>query len=73
MKISVSLPDEDIAYIDRYAKVSNSSSRSAVIHKAVAMLKTSELTSDYEAAFSEWTDEDEAAWSQANADGLDQP
>lgn len=71
MKISVSLPDDDIAFVDRYAKASNDASRSAVIHKAVAMLKTSELSADYEAAFTEW--DDEAAWDQASADGLEVP
>ena len=42
MKISVSLPDEDVDFLDGYAKAQGYDSRSAVVHKAVRLLKSSE-------------------------------
>ncbi len=38
MKISVSLPDEDVEFLDRYADAQGYASRSAVVHKAVRLL-----------------------------------
>ncbi len=39
MKLSVSLPDEDVEFLDAYAKSKGSESRSAVVHKAVRLLR----------------------------------
>lgn len=71
MKVSVSLPDEDVAYIDEYAHRTGSASRSAVVHRAVTLLRMSELEDAYGAAFDEW-DQDEGAdlWDRATGDGL---
>ena len=43
MKLSVSLPEEDVEFLDAYAQSQGISSRSAVVHKAVRLLKANEL------------------------------
>jgi len=71
MKLSVSLPDEDVAYLDAYAEAQGLDSRSAALQKAVRLLRASELGAAYEDAWTEWTDsEDSALWDEATADGL---
>lgn len=71
MKISVSLPDEDVQFLDAYAEARGSGSRSAVVHKAVRLLKASELGAAYEEAWDEWQAAGEAdAWEAASNDGL---
>lgn len=63
MKLSVSLPDEDVAILDAYARSSGLPSRSAALRHAVRMLRLPELDQDYEAAWREWeASGDEAAW-----------
>ncbi|MGH3304701.1 MAG: ribbon-helix-helix domain-containing protein [Streptosporangiaceae bacterium] len=72
MKVSVSLPDDDVEFLDAYAQSQGIESRSAVVHKAVRMLRASELGEAYEDAFTSWEDEGEAAiWDAATADGLE--
>ncbi len=71
MKLSVSLPDEDVAVLDEYARAAGLPSRSAAVHHAVRMLRLPELEQDYEAAWSEWeASGDHAAWSVTTADGI---
>lgn len=70
MKVSVSLPDEDVEFLDRYAAERQVGSRSAVVQAAIRMLKTSELTAAYEEAWDEWSDADRDAWGQAAGDGI---
>lgn len=67
MKVSVSLPEEDIEFLDAYAAAQGIPSRSAVVQKAVRLLKAAGLGSAYEDAWSEWSDD---AWEQAAGDGL---
>ncbi|WP_306664952.1 MULTISPECIES: hypothetical protein [Streptomyces] len=43
MKISVSLPEADVAFVDAYASATAAESRSAVIHAAIEMLRTARL------------------------------
>lgn len=71
MKISVSVPDEDVEFLDEYARKRQLNSRSAVLHKAIRLLRASELGAAYEDAWSEWSEagEDEL-WGTATADGL---
>ena len=70
MKVSVSLPDEDIDFVERYARDSGKS-RSAVMHEAVQLLRRRDLAADYEAANDEWTAGGEAElWDAAAGDGL---
>jgi len=71
MKVSVSLPGEDVEFLDEYAKKQGYESRSAVLHKAVRLLRASELSAAYENAWQEWTESGDAeAWGSASADGL---
>lgn len=71
MKVSVSLPDEDIEYLDAYVSHQGLASRSAGLQKAVSLLRASELGGDYEAAWAEWADSGEAeVWESTAADGL---
>jgi Arc/MetJ-type ribon-helix-helix transcriptional regulator len=71
MKLSVSLPDEDVAVLDEYARASGLGSRSAALHHAVRMLRLPQLEEDYEAAWQEWeASGDRAAWSVTASDGV---
>lgn len=71
MKISVSMPDEDVEYLDSYARDRQIESRSAVLHKAVRLLRASELGAAYEDAWTEWDEsEDSELWDAAVADGV---
>ncbi|MGL5810410.1 MAG: ribbon-helix-helix domain-containing protein [Nocardioides sp.] len=71
MKLSVSLPDEDVAIIDDFARRSGLRSRSAALRCAVAMLRLPELERDYEAAWDEWEESaDRTAWESVAADGV---
>ena len=72
MKISVSLPEEDVAFLDAYAQAAEGSSRSAAVHDAIALLRTARLMTDYAQAFDEWIDSGEAAvWDAVVADGME--
>jgi Arc/MetJ-type ribon-helix-helix transcriptional regulator len=71
MKVSVSLPEEDVAYIDEYAQRVGAQSRSSVLHEAVALLRMSELETAYAAAFQEGHEsEDHDLWDNTVSDGL---
>lgn len=71
MKVSVSLPDEDVEFLDSYAAEQGFASRSAVLHKAVRLLKAVELSDAYQDAWREWEDaSDAAAWETVVADGV---
>ena len=71
MKVSVSLPDEDVEFLDAYAAEQGFESRSAVLHKAVRLLKVVELGDAYEDAWREWQTTGEAeAWETVAADGV---
>lgn len=71
MKVSVSLPDEDVEFLDQYAKTQGYESRSAVVHKAVRMLRAAELGSEYTEAWDEWSGSGEGdAWDVVVGDGL---
>ncbi len=71
MKISVSLPIGDVDFLDLYGAQRDISSRSAVIHQAVGLLKTVNLEDAYEAAFKEWdAHSDSELWNTTSADGV---
>lgn len=71
MKVSVSLPEEDVEFLDAYAAAQGFASRSAVVHRAVRLLKASELGAAYEDAWDEWETSGEAdAWEASTGDGL---
>ena len=71
MKVSVSLPDDDVQFLDSYAREQGFDSRSAVLHKAVRLLRAAELGSDYEDAWHEWAKADDSQlWEAVTSDGL---
>ena len=71
MKLSVSLPDEDVAVLDEFARTAGLPSRSAALQHAVRMLRLPELEQDYETAWNEWeASGDQAAWDVTAADGV---
>jgi Arc/MetJ-type ribon-helix-helix transcriptional regulator len=70
MKLSVSLPEEDVEYLDRYAVEQGLDSRSAAVHKAVRLLRASELGASYEDAWNEWSESGESdIWESVVSDG----
>lgn len=71
MKLSVSLSEDEVAALDRYAHAAGLSSRSAAIQQAIRLLGDPELEDAYAAAWDEWeASGDAAAWEQTAADGL---
>lgn len=71
MKVSVSLPGEDVEFLDEYAKERGLDSRSAAVHQAVRLLRTAELGAAYESAWTEWAaTADGSLWESTVGDGL---
>lgn len=71
MKLSISLPDEDVATLDEFARTTGLPSRSAALRHAVRLLRLPDLEHDYEAAWQEWeASGDQAAWDAAASDGM---
>jgi Arc/MetJ-type ribon-helix-helix transcriptional regulator len=71
MKLSVSLTDEDVELIDDYGRRSGLSSRSAVIRRALHLLRQPDLEADYAAAWDEWAAAGgQAEWDPTAGDGL---
>lgn len=71
MKVSVSLPADDVEFVDSYAERTGATSRSSVLHRAIALLRTSELEDAYADAFREWeAGEDARLWDNTIADGI---
>lgn len=69
MKVSVSIPEEDVEFLDTYTKTHRISSRSAALHRAIRLLRASELGDAYAAAFTEWSDDStNDAWDNVAAD-----
>jgi Arc/MetJ-type ribon-helix-helix transcriptional regulator len=71
MKVSVSLPQEDIDFLDQYAASQGVGSRSAAVHKAVRLLRAAELGPAYEQAWADWSESDDSdVWDSIVSDGL---
>jgi Arc/MetJ-type ribon-helix-helix transcriptional regulator len=71
MKVSVSLPGEDVRFLDEYVKVRRLESRSAALQRAVRLLRSAELAASYESAWEDWTARGEAdAWEPTADDGI---
>jgi Arc/MetJ-type ribon-helix-helix transcriptional regulator len=72
MKLSVSLPDEDVEFLDDYARSVGARSRSAVIQRAVRLLRASELGHAYAQAWEEWeSGGDSNLWESVSGDGIE--
>jgi Arc/MetJ-type ribon-helix-helix transcriptional regulator len=71
MKLSVSLPSEDVDFLDAYRSAHESPSRSAVIQEAIHALRLKDLSDAYAAAADEWSSGGDAdLWDATAGDGL---
>ncbi len=71
MKLSVSLPEDDVAFVDEYVRRRGSSSRSAVVHHAIELLRMAELEDAYAGAWDEWDHSGQAGeWDATTGDGI---
>jgi|APCry1669188879_1035177.scaffolds.fasta_scaffold93880_3 hypothetical protein len=70
MKVSVSLSDDDVEFLDAYASEHGMVSRSAAVQRAVGMLRLTGLSDAYSAAWKEWVAEDDDAWAVTELDNL---
>ena len=67
----MSIPENDVAFLDDYVLSHGMASRSAALQRAIRLLRANELPRHYAAAFTEWAGDDEdSAWDAAVADGL---
>ncbi len=72
MKISISLSDNEVTFLDHYARSRGVKSRSAVVRRAVQLLHSVSLADDYACAFDESIeDTDVHVWDHSTGDGLD--
>ena len=72
MKLSISLPDDDLEFIDEFAATHAVPGRSAVLQRALRLLKEAELEKQYEAAMDEWYESGEnEVWDAVVGDGLE--
>jgi Arc/MetJ-type ribon-helix-helix transcriptional regulator len=70
MKVSVSLAEEDLEFLDEYARARQLPSRSAAVQRAITLLRATELGDAYADAWEDWTESGEAAaWEVTSADG----
>jgi Arc/MetJ-type ribon-helix-helix transcriptional regulator len=60
MKVRLSLPRRDIAFLDQHTATHASPSRSAVIREAIDALRLRDLEDAYRDAWDEWTESGEA-------------
>jgi Arc/MetJ-type ribon-helix-helix transcriptional regulator len=71
MKVSVSLPEDDIEFLDSYADTQGIPSRSAALHKAVGLLRAAQLGAAYEEAWEGWSASGDAdVWETVIGDGV---
>jgi len=69
LKLSISLPDDDLVFLDEL----NAESRSAAIHAAIELARSLSLVDDYTAAYDEWVSSGDAElWESVVGDGLTQ-
>ena len=66
MKISASLPEDDVEFLDRFAK-DHHDTRSGALHRAVTLLRHRNLGDQYEEA---WTSDNASEWDAVAPDGL---
>ncbi len=61
MKLSVSLPDEECEFLDKCVEDGQYPSRSAVVLRALRLLRSADLGAMYAEAFAEWQSSEEGA------------
>ncbi|WP_213453984.1 hypothetical protein [Rhizomonospora bruguierae] len=47
MKLSMSLPEDDVSFVDAYAARTGGATRPAVPHQAIALLRAADLETEY--------------------------
>jgi Arc/MetJ-type ribon-helix-helix transcriptional regulator len=71
MKVSLSIPDEDIRFLDNFARDHGIGSRSAAVQHSIALLREVELKEQYKLAMQEWRDSpDSELWELTVGDGI---
>ena len=71
MKLSVSISNDDVEFLDEYVRKAGLESRSAALQKAVRLLRTTELRQAYAAAWEEFDSTGDAAlWDTTVGDGI---
>ncbi|QEO10490.1 ribbon-helix-helix protein, CopG family [Protaetiibacter larvae] len=71
MKVSISLSDDDLAFLDAETASGAFPSRSAAVAAAIRALRNRDLVAVYADAFLEWSDTEEAdAWGAVLRDGV---
>ena len=70
MKLSVSIADEDVEFMDRYASEHAVGSRYGVVKRALSLLRANELGEAYAQAWDEWEPHEADAWEATAGDGL---
>jgi Arc/MetJ-type ribon-helix-helix transcriptional regulator len=72
MKLSVSLPDEQVRALDRLVAEQGLATRSAAVQRAVALYVIDGLQTEYDKAFEDWeASGDAAAWEPVVGDGIE--
>lgn len=70
MKISVSLPESDVEFLDGVSAELGLAGRSAAVQRAIRALQEARLESAYAEAMGEWESDDGSAWDAASSDGI---
>ncbi len=71
MKVSVSLPQDDIEFLDEETRAGRYPSRSAAMKAAVTVLRQAAITDSYAEAWDEWEQSgDDVLWESTASDGL---
>ncbi|ACU76121.1 CopG family transcriptional regulator [Catenulispora acidiphila DSM 44928] len=66
-KLSISLPDADVAFLDELDR----NSRSAAVQAAIKLARSVRIVDDYTAAYDEWVSSGEAeVWDGVVGDGI---
>lgn len=63
-------PEEDVEFLDAYARSRGIASRSGALKRAIRLLRAAELSSEYAAAWQEWEEGEAEAWEVSIADGI---
>jgi antitoxin MazE9 len=72
VKLSVSLSEDDVRFLEAFAREQGMASRSAALQRAVTLLRASRLGPAYADAWAEWeVGADSEPWRSAAADGLE--
>jgi Arc/MetJ-type ribon-helix-helix transcriptional regulator len=71
MKLSVSLSDEDVEFLDAYGRENATGSRSATLQHAVRLLRCDQLEQAYAQSWQEWQQSGDAEmWEAVAGDGI---